>query len=109
MLGYMPAVLVSCLCYMPAVAAHQTGNAAGATHCAGSTCVTMAFAFAMRRRVAISAAAKESAMATTTQPASTIPKYATTASAVIGMSMATASPGALTASHCPPSRAKLVN
>ncbi len=40
-------------------------------------------------------------MAMTTQPASTMPRYATTASTVIGMSIATASPAGPASSQCP--------
>lgn len=57
-----------------------------------STCVTTAAVLAMRRREAISEAAKESAIETAAQPASTMPKYATTASRVIGIAMAIAWP-----------------
>lgn len=56
------------------------------------TWVKIALALERRRRVAISLAAKLSAMDTTTQPANIIPRYITTALTVIGMSMAIASP-----------------
>jgi hypothetical protein len=56
------------------------------------TCVMMMRAFAMRQRLAISAATNDSAMETAAQPASTVPRKAATASAESGMSMATASP-----------------
>ena len=56
------------------------------------TCVMMALAAAMRSRPATSAAANESAMHTAAQPASTMPRYATTAVAVMGIMTATASP-----------------
>lgn len=52
----------------------------------------MAFALETRKRVAISVAAKLSAMDTTTNPANIIARYITTALTVIGMSMAIASP-----------------
>ena len=56
------------------------------------TCVKIAFALDTRKRVAISFAAKLSAIDTTTSPAYIIAKYKTTAFTVIGMSIAIASP-----------------
>src|SRR5689334_9431931 len=57
-----------------------------------TSCVTATSARAIRSRVRISSGAKESAMETTTAPALTMPRYAATASTVMGMAMATPSP-----------------
>lgn len=57
-----------------------------------ATWVKITLALDIRKRVAISLGAKLSAIDTTTNPASTIAKYIITAVAVIGMSMAIASP-----------------
>ena len=56
------------------------------------TCVKMALALEMHKRLAISLAAKLSAIDTTTNPANTMAKYIITALTVIGMSIAIASP-----------------
>src|SRR5262245_57096640 len=56
-------------------------------------CVNTSLAPLIRSRAAISCGAKLSAIETTAAPAATMPRYVVTACGVIGITIATASPG----------------